>query len=134
MIITTMIISADTDQIYNAQEIIIGSNCSSYFRGGLIFSTKVKYLPREIYNIIAIESLAIFSVERGLIISNIIINLRNITSIFVSNLPNVTISREILKLSNIVSFTYGGEEGTKTIWCKKKGHVKSMMEITTILK
>ena len=94
------------------------------------------FLPREIYNIISIKDISIIYVINRLVISNKIINLRNIDIICVHDSPNVIISRKIMELPMRGFFSYGDGgscTGYKTVYRNNKKYKKIITKKTRIL-
>ena len=135
-------IGVDIDQIYGIIEfnVIDRSNMinGGYYHNvtGLIFTMGAPFLPREIYNIISIKDISIIYVINRLVISNKIINLRNIDIICVHDSPNVIISRKIMELPMRGFFSYGDGgscTGYKTVYRNNKKYKKIITKKTRIL-
>ena len=127
-------IFADVDQIYDIKILCVTSREKPYYQQELVFPTSTSFLPKEIYNIISVNEIKLYFTRQKLVINNKIINLHNIVSIVAQNTPNVIISRAVLKLPLLSSFSYGDQATKYGVVCVNyENYIKIIMERTTVL-
>ena len=101
-------IGADVDQIHDIKVLHISRFEGRKYSQEIFFPSNTSFLPKELYNIISINKITLCKTDQILMISSRIINLYNITEIFLY-LHLIILPKEILKLPKRVLFVYMNE-------------------------
>lgn len=90
------------------------------------FPNDITFLPKEIYNIVSIKKINLSGTKSMLVISNKIINLRNIVELYIQDSPNIIISRNILMLKNKIVIWCGYDWNT---YCRVSSRANNYINI-----